>query len=181
MTITAALASTCTRNYTISTGDICDSISAAQNVSTYVASTYIVNFPQYLECLAYAAHMMMIGHVCGLKHWTNKRTAVIFWPRCVGLSVLLKVHPFFALIYHPLPFTERSALHSRRWHRRQQNRHAPFQVLGGCVHEPRNCSLLGSSTRRLLYPSIGQLPGTNQITTYVSLSASHLLLYLIPG
>jgi len=34
---TAALAVDCTRSYTIKDGDICDSISAANNVSTYVA------------------------------------------------------------------------------------------------------------------------------------------------
>jgi hypothetical protein len=31
------MAATCTRTYTVKTGDYCDSISAANNVSTYVS------------------------------------------------------------------------------------------------------------------------------------------------
>lgn len=37
--LTAALANGCTRQYTVKEGDICDSISAANNVSTYVSHT----------------------------------------------------------------------------------------------------------------------------------------------
>lgn len=43
---TAVSAQTCARNYTVKAGDICDSISAAQNVSTFVFAPFSPTFPR---------------------------------------------------------------------------------------------------------------------------------------
>lgn len=39
----------CARNYTVQPGDFCDKISASQNVSTYVSTSY--PFPMFLFIL----------------------------------------------------------------------------------------------------------------------------------
>ncbi|EIM83867.1 uncharacterized protein STEHIDRAFT_82762 [Stereum hirsutum FP-91666 SS1] len=68
----SALAADCTRNYTIQAGDVCDSISAAQNVSTYqisVVNDGIINSnctdltPDQSICLGYSGEDCTTTHV----------------------------------------------------------------------------------------------------------------------